>query len=260
MRSSKKETAAYFTEQQLSFCDSIYQDAAYTLRFVKTGKEDAPTLLFIHGSPGGWDAWEAYLSDSLLRQKYRLIAPDRPGFGYSNFRKSASLQEQAEILNSFMKSMQNGQPTALIGHSYGGPLIVQMAVDAPEMYQQLYILAGALDPEAEKPEKWRKPLTWIPLKYLVPGALKPSNDELWMLKQDLIDLKPRLSELTQATVIIHGTADQLVPYSNVPYMKEEFSQVGTLEIITLEEENHFIVWDREALIKQHLGSWKPAKP
>ena len=260
MRSSKKETAAYFTEQQLPFCDSIYQDAAYTLRFVKTGKEDAPTLLFIHGSPGGWDAWEAYLSDSLLRQKYRLIAPDRPGFGYSNFRKSASLQEQAEILNSFMKSMQNGQPTALIGHSYGGPLIVQMAVDAPEMYQQLYILAGALDPEAEKPEKWRKPLTWIPLKYLVPGALKPSNDELWMLKQDLIDLKPRLSELTQATVIIHGTADQLVPYSNVPYMKEEFSQVATLEIITLEEENHFIVWDREALIKQHLGSWKPTKP
>ena len=260
MRSSKKETAAYFTEQQLPFCDSIYQDAAYTLRFVKTGKEDAPTLLFIHGSPGGWDAWEAYLSDSLLRQKYRLIAPDRPGFGYSNFRKSASLQEQAEILNSFMKSMQNGQPTALIGHSYGGPLIVQMAVDAPEMYQQLYILAGALDPEAEKPEKWRKPLTWIPLKYLVPGALKPSNDELWMLKQDLIDLKPRLSELTQATVIIHGTADQLVPYSNVSYMKEEFSQVATLEIITLEEENHFIVWDREALIKQHLGSWKPAKP
>ena len=94
----------------------------------------------------------------------------------------------------------------------------------------------------------------------MPGALKPSNDELWMLKQDLIDLKPRLSELTQATVIIHGTADQLVPYSNVPYMKEEFSQVGTLEIITLEEENHFIVWDREALIKQHLGSWKPTKP
>ena len=184
-----KKPKPFLRNKRLSYLDSTVQIQDRDLHYIQSGNKDAQSLVFIHGSPGSWDSWKAYLSDSLLRKKYRLIAPDRPGFGYSDFRRSMDLEEQATQLNTFLATIDNGKPITLIGHSYGGPLIVKMALDSPNQYQNLMILAGALDPDAEKPEKWRKPLKWIPLKYLVPGALKPSNDELWYLKQDLKDMK-----------------------------------------------------------------------
>ena len=252
MRSSSKKTKSYFTAAGVDFIDSIAHIDGRDIRYVETGKTDGATLIFVHGSPGGWDAWQSYLSEPDFINNYRVIAPDRPGFGYSNFRKSLNLTDQAILLNRFIERISNGKPITLIGHSYGGPLIVKMALENPKLFNNLVILAGALDPAAEKPEKWRKPLTWFPLKYLVPGALKPSNDELWMLKQDLMALKPELSTLDKRVVIIHGTDDKLVPYSNVPFMEKEFVNVTDLEVITLENERHFIVWDRETLIKKKL--------
>ncbi|SHG27999.1 alpha/beta fold hydrolase [Flagellimonas flava] len=255
MRTSQKQTVQYFKDKGITFKEGNLEIQARNLHYIQTGQEDAPTLVFIHGSPGSWDAYKAYLADSILTAQYRVIAPDRPGFGKSEFRKSMALQPQAEILNQFLKQLDNGQPYTLIGHSYGGPLIVQMALDQPELYQNLVVLAGALDPNAEKPEKWRKPLTWFPLKYLVPGALKPSNDELWMLKDDLKILESRLKSLAQRTLIIHGTEDNLVPYQNVPFMEKRFSNVDSIKVIPIENENHFIVWNQEKLVKQSILDW-----
>jgi len=130
-----------------------------------------------------------------------------------------------------------------------------MALEAPDLYKNLMILSGALDPNAEKPEKWRIPLRWFPIKYLVPGALKPSNDELWFLKEDLISMQPDLKNLSQNITIIHGTEDSLVPYSNVDFMKENFLNVRELKLISLENEDHFIVWSRETLIKETITHW-----
>ncbi len=255
MRTSSKNTVAFFHEKEVAFVEKTLTIQDRAVHFIQTGKKDAPTLVFVHGSPGSWDAYKAYLTDPVLLERFRIVAPDRPGFGKSDFRKSMPLRAQASILNEFLLRIDNGQPYTLIGHSYGGPLIVQMALDLPNAYENLVILSGALDPNAEKPEKWRKPLTWIPLKYLVPGALKPSNDELWMLKEDLIQLQPRLEELSQRTLIIHGKEDKLVPYQNVPFMEKSFTNADSLKVISIEKENHFIVWSQERLVKDALLEW-----
>ncbi|WP_422351661.1 alpha/beta fold hydrolase [Flagellimonas sp.] len=255
MRTSSKDTAIYFEEHKTTFSEQTITIQDRELHYIQTGKKDAPTLVFLHGSPGSWDAYKAYLSDTTLTSQFRVIAPDRPGFGKSGFRKSMALQPQAVLLNALLAQLDNGKPITLIGHSYGGPLIVQMALEKPELFDNLVILAGALDPDAEKPEKWRKPLTWIPLKYLVPGALKPSNDELWMLKEDLKLLKSRLQNLKTSTLVIHGSEDQLVPYQNVSFMQDHFTQVDSLKVISIENENHFIVWNQEQLVKDALLSW-----
>ena len=44
-------------------------------------------------------------------------------------------------------------------------------------------------------------------------------------------MKPGLAALYQNTVIIHGTKDKLVPYSNVDFMQKEFVNVSNLEVI-----------------------------
>nr|WP_298998929.1 alpha/beta hydrolase [uncultured Allomuricauda sp.] len=254
MRTSTKKTQTFFKEKNIEYISKVVEIEGKKVHYIQTGKPDAPTLAFLHGSPGSWDAYKNYLVDSTLISRFRIIVPDRPGFGKSDFRRSASLAEQSTILNQLFKKVDNGRPITLIGHSYGGPLIVKMALDFPT-YNNLVILAGALDPKAEKPEKWRVPLTWIPLKYLVPGALKPSNDELWLLKNELKEMEPHLNRLESKTLIIHGKKDKLVPYSNVPFMEKNFKNVDSLKVITLENENHFIVWTQEELVKKSILGW-----
>lgn len=255
MRTSAKDTKAFFQRKRVSYVDSTLNVGDHKIHYLQTGQNDAETLVFVHGSPGSWDAFQEYLADSALLKNYRLLAPDRPGFGKSGFRESMGLVDQAHVLNTFLEKLDNGKHFMLIGHSYGGPLIVQMALDRPDLNAKLVVLAGSLDPSAEEPEKWRKPLTLKPFSYLIPGALKPSNDELWMLKEDLKTLEPKLKRLTQPTLIIHGKDDTLVPFENVAFMQSNFTHVDNLKITALDNEDHFFIWTRQKMVVDSMISW-----
>ena len=252
MRMSTKETHSYFDPLKITFVSKTINVEKHQIHYIETGNPKNPTLFFVHGSPGSWDAYKDYLKDSLLLPKYRLIAIDRIGFGYSNFGEAVNLKTQAEVLERFVNLTSNGKPIYLIGHSLGGPVIVQMATDKPNQYKQLIILAGAVDPNAEKPEKWRSIIKTKPLRYIIPGALRPANDELWWLKEDLFLLKPNLKNITSKVTIIHGTKDPLVPFSNVAFMRREFINVKSLEIIPIENANHFIPWEHFKEIRDVL--------
>ena len=224
----------------------------FPLHYVQTGNDSFPTLLFIHGSPGSWDAFQNYLMDSGLLKHYRIISIDRPGFGYSDFGHAMNLSQQVAIISAWMDSIQNKKPFIIIGHSFGGPLAVKLAAAKPDNTKALVILAGSLDPVAENPEKWRPVLFRTPLNYLVPGALRPSNKELWYLKMDLKGMSNDYKKVTCPVFILHGTKDMLVPYSNVAYAKKMFTKSAMITVTTFENENHFIVWTREKEITDLL--------
>ena len=252
MRMTSKETKAFFTAVKTGYIDSSKEINGYTIHYIETGNKSASTLFFVHGSPGSWDAYKDYLRDTLLLSKYRMIAIDRIGFGYSNFGKAENLKTQAYIIEQFTKQITNRKPLYLIGHSMGGPTIVQMAADKPANYATLVILSGAVDPKAEKPENWRAIIKAKPIRYLIPGSLRPSNDELWWLKKDLCDLQPKLQNITSKVIIIHGTKDPLVPYSNVAFMQREFVNAKTLDVISIKNANHFIPWEHFKEIRDVL--------
>jgi pimeloyl-ACP methyl ester carboxylesterase len=220
MRTSAKATKAYFGKAKTPYIDKTADFGSYKIHYIETGNPENPTLFFIHGSPGSWDAYKSYLSDTLLLRKYRMIAIDRPGFGYSNYGRAQDLSRQSAQIYSFIKTIDNHKPMVLIGHSLGGPVVVKLATENPDKYKHLVILAGSVDPKAETPENWRPVLMTIPLRYLIPGAMRPANDELWWLKTDLVAMKPFLKNITSDVTIIHGTKDPLVPYSNVFFMQK----------------------------------------
>ena len=222
MRYSNKETKKFFAGSKTEFQDKIIAFDGYKIHYVATGNAQNPTLFFVHGSPGSWNAFKEYLQDSLLLKKYRMIAIDRPGFGNSDFGEAQNLRVQSQRISEFIKKIDNKKPLILVGHSVGGPVVAQLAVDNPSWYKRLVILAGSVDPKAESPEKWRTVIKASPLRYLIPGALRPSNDELWWLKQDLVDLEPKLKNIISDVTVIHGTKDVLVPYSNMDFIKKKF--------------------------------------
>ncbi len=234
---------------KLIFNDFIKNDLK--IHYAKTGNDSASTIIFVHGSPGSWDAFEAYLMDSLLIKKYRLISVDRTGFGHSNFNEPQTLKTQTTILNKFIQSIDNNKPIYLVGHSYGGPLVASMAIENKKI-NGIVILAGALSLALENPEKWRKIFMNNPLEMMVPGALNPSNHELWWLKNDLEDLDKNLNKITCKTIAIHGDKDKLVAYGNLKYMKENITGADTLKAITLKDTDHFIPWTNFELVRKEL--------
>jgi pimeloyl-ACP methyl ester carboxylesterase len=43
----------------------------HNLHYIETGNAQKPTLIFLHGSPGSWNAFKEYLQDTTLLKKYR---------------------------------------------------------------------------------------------------------------------------------------------------------------------------------------------
>jgi pimeloyl-ACP methyl ester carboxylesterase len=256
MRMNSSKTKAFFETSKTNYIDSTIAIGENKIHYIETGNKEYPTLFFVHGSPGSWDAYKDYLKDSLLLKKYRMIAIDRPGFGYSDFRKPKNLYEQASIIEQFVEKIKNGKSIYLIGHSYGGPTIVKMAIDKPSAYKELIILAGAIDPDAETPEKWRTYFMSNPLKLIVPGAMLPANNELWWLKNDLKNMKPSLNKITANILVIHGTVDPLVPYSNVAFIEREFVNAKSMEVVSIKNANHFIPWEHYETIRNKLLTLK----
>ena len=224
----------------------------HTLHYVKTGSDSLPTIYFVHGTPGSWDAFERYLGDSLLLTRFRMVAIDRPGFGYSDFGNAMNLAEQSVVISPLFHHIGNGQPIFLVGHSLGGPMIIKLAADNAGMAAGLVLLAGSTDPAEEKPEKWRPVLYKTPLNWLVPGALRPSNEELWYLKKDLVDLKADFPRITCPVYIVHGLKDDMVPPGNVAYDKKMLVNASRIDTLIFPDANHFIPWNRYEQIRDLL--------
>ena len=222
------------------------------IHYAQTGQDSLPTLVFIHGTPGSWNAFANYLEDSDLLQKYRLISIDRPGFGYSDFGRAENLQRQSELISPLLYKLDNGQPVYLIGHSLGGPMIILLAADNPNFVDGLVLISGSVDPAIEKPEKWRPLIFNTPLNLFVPGAFKPSNVELWYLKTDLVKLEEAYKKVDCPVYFIHGEQDTWVPPGNVSYAKKMLVNAKSIEEHMLPGGNHFIPWTKYKEIKEVL--------
>ncbi len=256
MRMSDKKAKAEFKEKgvDVSFCDLKVN--GINLHYVKIGSDTLPVLFFIHGSPGSWDGYKAYVADPNLLKYFKIIAIDRPGFGYSNFGTAYHLDENARLIYKIVEHENKGKPIHLIGHSLGGPIVVKLAQDHPEAYASLTILAGSISPYEEPKEKWRSIFVHNPLQYLIPGALRTCNTEIYYYKKDLFMMDTAYSKLKMPVTFIHGDKDPLVTVKNVDYGKAKFTNSKNLQVIIIPGANHFIPWEHFDIIEKHLLTLK----
>jgi len=254
MRMTDKQAKTEFDQRGLH-PHFVYLDMGnLRLHYVKVGADTLPTLFFIHGSPGSWKGYKQYLMDTDLLKHFRLIAIDRPGFGYSNFGHPYHLSEQAEMIYHIIKAEENGRPFHLIGHSLGGPVVVKLAEDHPGAYASLTLLAGSISPFDEPTESWRSIFVHTPLQYLLPGAFRTCNTEIWYFKKELFGLDTSDRRLNMPVTFIHGDKDPLVTVKNVAYGQQKLSFNKHVKVIIIPGANHFIPWEHFDIIKKHLLS------
>jgi pimeloyl-ACP methyl ester carboxylesterase len=258
-RINDSNARAEFEQKGLSVSFGRLQVAGISLHYAKTGSDTLPTLFFIHGSPGSWDAFKGYMMDSDLLQHFRIISIDRPGFGYSGFGTAYHLEDQAQMIDQIIQKENNHKPLHLVGHSIGGPVIVQIAQDHPEAFASLTILAGSISPGDEPKEYWRYLFSYSPLQFLMPGAFRPSNNEIVYFKKDLYRIDKGYAVLNMPVTFIHGDNDKFVTVKNVEYGKEKLKHNPQVKVIIIPGASHFIPWQHYDLIKQHLLGLAAAK-
>jgi pimeloyl-ACP methyl ester carboxylesterase len=239
--SDKKAYSVFKTKNvPLQMHDTIINNSH--LHYAVCGTDSLPTLVFIHGSPGTWMHYMKFMWDSSMRKKFRIVAIDRPGFGYSSFGKAMHLQEQSNMILPVLEKLKTNKPMFLVGHSMGGPVAVKMAADNPTLFKTLVIVAGAIDVNQEKKETWRKIMNVWPLYWALPGAFGPSNTELLYLKKDLIPLQNDFAKITCNVLFVHGDKDTWVPIENIAYGKKMMIHAASISADTLRGADHQIPW------------------
>lgn len=118
------------------------------LHVVERGGE-GPTLLLVHGLAGQLCHFTYGIVD-LLASRYRVVAVDRPGSGYSVRVPgcSAALGVQADALAALIDALKLGRPV-VVGHSLGGAVALALAQRHPERVAGLALIAPLTHPVKE---------------------------------------------------------------------------------------------------------------
>lgn len=248
-RMSATEVDTYFKNKKVTATQHQYKYEWRDIHYVSAGDSTKPMVLFVHGSPGSLDAFLEFLTLENLRRDAFLITTDRPGFGNSNFGNAEpSLKKQALALKPILEKYKQNKPVILVGHSLGGPLIAKMAMEYPELVDGLIIVAGSIDPELEPNETWfRAPLATPFLSWILPGAFRASNEEIYQLKPELEEMVPYWKNITCPVIVIQGKVDELVPYENVDFARKMLVN-APVEYVIVDDMNHFVPWSNPELI------------
>lgn len=218
--------------------------------YVTFGNPQNPTLVFIHGSPGGgWELWGDYIKDKELGANFYMVIVDRWGFGRSDFGYAElSLEKQAAPIAAVIKKEAKDGKAVVVGHSYGGPVEFRLAIDYPETVRSLIALAPSVNPEKDGPRWFNYVAQYQVIQWMLPKLLVISNREIMGLSDALKKLDGELPKLTAATTILHGTKDDLVDISSAYYIKENAVN-ALVELVILEGQNHFLPWNEFDLVK-----------
>lgn len=224
---------------------------AFQLSYLQAGAPTGRRLVFVHGTPGSAGAFQPYLTYPLA--PYDMVSVDRPGFGRTRPQRAVvSLETQARVLEPLLTVGEAGARPILVGHSLGGPIIAKAAALFPDRVGGIVIVAGSLDPALEKILAIQHLGDAPPLSWIVPPLLKHSNRELIALKPELERLAADLPQIQAAVSILHGTRDRLVPYENVPFMLASWRDKEQLELVTLPDQNHFILWSHVSEVQSAI--------
>ncbi|MUM18834.1 alpha/beta fold hydrolase [Mycobacterium sp. CBMA271] len=108
----------------------------HRIHYVDEGS--GPTLLFLHGNPTWSFDYREIISS--LRNEFRCIAVDYPGFGLSmaapGYRYLPA--EHARVIGGFVKTLELSGVT-LVAHDWGGPIGLAAVQQRPEAFDRLVL-------------------------------------------------------------------------------------------------------------------------
>jgi len=185
-------------------------------------------LVYLH--PAGGVRWTKVQDE--LAKSFKLLVPIMPGFdGTPAHVQVESMKGLAALAGEFIEKTLGG-PSDVIGCSFGGYLAAWLAAEWPALVDHLVLECPAgFRPKGKgerpaDPEALRRVLFLHPEK--LPQEAKTAEQEAGNRKMlahygyaaDTDDeLLARLPSIDKLTLILHGTADRMIPKESVQLLK-----------------------------------------
>ncbi len=219
----------------------------HKLNYAFSGDDSKPGVIFIHGTPGGWGAFEVYLANASLQKEFFMVSVDRLGWGLSAI-PSKQIDGDFNIQATSIASVFAQYPDktwTVVGHSLGASIAPKVAIIEPDKVKAMLLLAGSLDPKLGKP-RWynRAASTWV-LRAMLPKNLNNSNKEIMRLRRELKKMADEISQTQFNTrlAVMQGGTDKLVSPKNTKFVDQQWrGKFSEVTLIELPEEGHFLPW------------------
>ncbi len=114
-------------------------------------------ILCLHGHPGSSQSLSVFTNH--LSQRWQTITPDLRGYGRSRQDGNFQMEDHLTDLNKLLDSL-NIDSCLLLGWSLGGILALELAIQDPQRFRGLILIASAARPWSNHP-----PVTWQDLAY-----------------------------------------------------------------------------------------------
>lgn len=123
------------------------------IHYREAGSANAPVILLLHGFPSSSHMFRALIPQ--LASKYRVIAPDYPGFGFSAQPSLVEFEYSfgalATLIDDFTQAV-GAKKYALYMQDFGGPVGFRLAVKHPERVRGMIIQNATLHGEGWNPD------------------------------------------------------------------------------------------------------------
>jgi pimeloyl-ACP methyl ester carboxylesterase len=227
-------------------------------------------LLLLHGWGGSSLSFMG--AATRLEERFRILAPDLPGFGFSERPKEAwGSADYARVVAELVQAA-GFQAMDVIGHSFGGKVALALATAYPELVRRLVIVASPivrLPPEngvrrrsrgyalARKAASLAPPLRgrildWARQRYgsedyKAAGPLRPT-----LVRVVNEDWRPALPALRQPVLLIWGSHDEEVP---LRVAEEALAALPDARLTVLEGAGHFPFLDQPEAFVEAVSSF-----
>lgn len=210
-------------------------------------------LILLHG----WGSSAAIFSDLMSQlSNHQCLAPDLPGYGASERSQQVDLSELGDDLITWLDAL-GLESVNLLGWSLGGMVAQKLATRFPARIARLILVAttpcfvstlgwryGLADtavrslardfnrnPTQTRENFWRLQFQGeesIPTPQLPPVERETALDGLELLRR--VDLRDELNKITMPTLVLHGSADSIIPVTAGRYLANTLSTACLHEI------------------------------
>lgn len=229
-----------------------------------------PSLLFIHGAGGDglvWDAQAGFFSGR--HPVYRL---DLPGHGLSSGDGEDEIRDYAGWLHDIIETSLPKHDWVLAGHSMGGAVALQLALDHPSRLKAIVLAAtgaklGVLPAIIKMLESDPKGFfntidlaafasdTPAEIREMASRSIRNTSPQV-TLKDfkacNRFDLRSRLHEITLPSLIVCGEKDRLTP---VKYSEYLHKHLRSSTLVLIPDGGHMVMAEKPDAFNEALSKF-----
>ena len=226
------------------------------VNYVDVGEAEN-TVLLLHG----WGS-NIVLFDSLisaLKDKYRVIALDMPGFGGTDEPSFAmDVDNYTDFVAEFIEKL-NLKKLSLIGHSFGGRVIIKMANRKLNFDLDKIVLIDAAGIRPKKSLAVQMKVKSFKIASFINNMRKKSGSADYnmasvRMREILVkvvneDLSNLLSNIKNKTLLIWGDKDDATPISDAHLMNK---LIADSRLVVVENTGHYSFLENPTLVNTEI--------